>query len=742
MMSGRSDKLRHVFQKFDSNSDGSICQSELQAVLRALGVETDDIGAFFNHIDVNQDGKLTYDEFVDWLYEPSGEFAVDRSKLEGASLEEVFRAYCGRKPDMEGKQFTKLCKDSGLIKGNFTATEADIVFTKAKSKGQRRIPFYQFEDAVRLIAEKKGVAVPVIVDIITGSGAAEGPVLSGTQADDVRFHDDRNSYTGTHARGGPEAVASGLANDSRAAQLLGLRSGPLREDGGQTLVPAPPSEPRSASKASSRRGSRTSNVVDPMLAAFAAAEAARRYERSSTAGTIEEAAGGSTPAAAAVQLTPVAPAPRREGEQRPPSRSGASRRTSRTSQRVDPQVVAAAAEAAQRKATTGTDLRMSDLEDASAAMKGPARDDEPATVRHVFSPHTERANSRTASQSSRVSGHVAPAAADFAQRRRDECLPTALSGAEEAAMECFRQYCGKDVEMDGKTFAKLCKDAGLLDKQMFTATDADLLFAKIVTKGMRRITEAQYREAWDIIAEKRSCHKDDVVKHFSKLEGPVLNGTVVGSVRLHDHLNGETRRMSGGTSSTRNSPRVSEFDRGSASPAARDMVATALAPSPRRDSRTSSRANSKSSRASGQFDARSVVAAMQMLQESQERDPVQMAIASFRRYCGSDLDLDGKTFAKLCRDADLLDRNFTLTDVDLLFARLVPKGMRRIGEAQFQASWRQIADKKGCPMDLVIQHVAVLGGPVHIGTNADYVRFHDDHSFRYAQPVARATREL
>lgn len=41
--------------------------------------------------------------------------------------------------------------------------------------------------------------------------------------------------------------------------------------------------------------------------------------------------------------------------------------------------------------------------------------------------------------------------------------------------------------MDGKTFAKLTKDCGLLDKKL-TPTDVDLIFAKVKDKTARKIT--------------------------------------------------------------------------------------------------------------------------------------------------------------------------------------------------------------------------------------------------------------
>jgi len=41
--------------------------------------------------------------------------------------------------------------------------------------------------------------------------------------------------------------------------------------------------------------------------------------------------------------------------------------------------------------------------------------------------------------------------------------------------------------MDGKTFAKLAKDTGILDKKL-TGTDIDLIFAKVKDKAARKIS--------------------------------------------------------------------------------------------------------------------------------------------------------------------------------------------------------------------------------------------------------------
>ena len=53
--------------------------------------------------------------------------------------------------------------------------------------------------------------------------------------------------------------------------------------------------------------------------------------------------------------------------------------------------------------------------------------------------------------------------------------------------QVFNTYNGKEKTMEGKVFAKVAKDCGLIDKKM-TATDVDLIFAKVKGKTERRIT--------------------------------------------------------------------------------------------------------------------------------------------------------------------------------------------------------------------------------------------------------------
>lgn len=97
---------------------------------------------------------------------------------------------------MEGKSFAKLAKDSKLLDKKVTATDIDLIFAKVKTKTERRITFAQFLKGLELIAEKKGISPDDVSNTILSHG---GPQFAGTQADHVKFHDDKSLYTGVYA---------------------------------------------------------------------------------------------------------------------------------------------------------------------------------------------------------------------------------------------------------------------------------------------------------------------------------------------------------------------------------------------------------------------------------------------------------------------------------------------------------------------------------------------------------------
>lgn len=63
-------------------------------------------------------------------------------------------------------------------------------------------------------------------------------------------------------------------------------------------------------------------------------------------------------------------------------------------------------------------------------------------------------------------------------------------------------------EMNGKNFAKLCKDCKVIDGKNVTATDVDIVFSKVKAKTVRVVTFEQFNQALVELAPKRFRGKD------------------------------------------------------------------------------------------------------------------------------------------------------------------------------------------------------------------------------------------
>uniref|UniRef100_A0A3P8YMU3 Tubulin polymerization-promoting protein family member 3 n=1 Tax=Esox lucius TaxID=8010 RepID=A0A3P8YMU3_ESOLU len=58
-------------------------------------------------------------------------------------------------------------------------------------------------------------------------------------------------------------------------------------------------------------------------------------------------------------------------------------------------------------------------------------------------------------------------------------------------------------EMNGKNWAKLCKDCKIIDGKNVTGTDVDIVFTKVKAKTSRVITYEEFQKALEELAPKR-----------------------------------------------------------------------------------------------------------------------------------------------------------------------------------------------------------------------------------------------
>ena len=131
--------------------------------------------------------------------------------------------------EMDSSKFAKLCKDCGIIEEpRFKLSDADLLFSKSKKAGNygKKINYEEFRTvAFPAMAIKKEISQVELARLIIDGGQA-GPSLSGTVALQNRFHDDKRTYTGVHAAGGPTIVDS--QNSVKLENLLDRSSADVR----------------------------------------------------------------------------------------------------------------------------------------------------------------------------------------------------------------------------------------------------------------------------------------------------------------------------------------------------------------------------------------------------------------------------------------------------------------------------------------------------------------------------------
>lgn len=115
--------------------------------------------------------------------------------------------------EISNSLFAKLCSETGIVNKSCTKTDVDLIFTRAKAKAGRKLNYSQFQMALLYLGEKrfaktwKEVGPPAaqqkVMDLIA---ASLGPKANATQPDFVKFYDDKSTFTGVHAKGGPTTV--------------------------------------------------------------------------------------------------------------------------------------------------------------------------------------------------------------------------------------------------------------------------------------------------------------------------------------------------------------------------------------------------------------------------------------------------------------------------------------------------------------------------------------------------------
>ncbi len=100
----------------------------------------------------------------------------------------------------------------------------------------------------------------------------------------------------------------------------------------------------------------------------------------------------------------------------------------------------------------------------------------------------------------------------------------------------------------------------------------------------------------------------------------------------------------------------------------------------------------------------------------------------FSQFSQGAKEIDGKVFAKLCKDCKVISKDCSATDVDLVFAQVKDKSSRKITFEQFKRAIEICAQKLKVTRAQLVDKMLLSDGPVFTGTKADAVKYHDDKS--------------
>lgn len=144
----------------------------------------------------------------------------------GASIEEVFANFCKiyRSEQMTNTIFAKFCKDTkGILdKAKFTVPQIDMVWSKAAGKN-KKVGVDVFKQCLAQIADLKGVPLADFERAVLERAQVKNTGTKGAS----KFYDDKDTWTGTATRGGPDdSVAktdlSALADRDNKADVRGV----------------------------------------------------------------------------------------------------------------------------------------------------------------------------------------------------------------------------------------------------------------------------------------------------------------------------------------------------------------------------------------------------------------------------------------------------------------------------------------------------------------------------------------
>lgn len=140
LQSDQVEQLREIFMRFDMDSDGSLTQLELAALLRSLGLKPsgDQLHCLLDNMDANGNGKVEFDELVSAILPDMTEQVLVNQE----QLLEVFRSF-----DRDGNGYITAAELAGSMAkmGHpLTYKELSEMMREADANGDGVISFNEF----------------------------------------------------------------------------------------------------------------------------------------------------------------------------------------------------------------------------------------------------------------------------------------------------------------------------------------------------------------------------------------------------------------------------------------------------------------------------------------------------------------------------------------------------------------------------------------------------------------------
>jgi len=243
----REARIQQAFTKYDSTKDGQLNIEELANALKVLGsFSSDEIRHVRDDLDKSKDGKVSYEEFRTWIH--SGKSKEGRKEVlkakailapsDGDGLEAVFYNFCGPgQADLSGTNFHRLCKDCHILDDRLDNASVDLVFSdiRVKDHAARSIDFLQFEIALELLAERKGVSRHSLRSAVLLQGHPESHNKSQTHEEPLADAQKkrRSSFSGLDPAGVSAVLEkkkpTRCSSQKRVASLLKLHETPGQE---------------------------------------------------------------------------------------------------------------------------------------------------------------------------------------------------------------------------------------------------------------------------------------------------------------------------------------------------------------------------------------------------------------------------------------------------------------------------------------------------------------------------------